>query len=168
MRTVILIQPDNLTRNTILGGNIDVDLYLPAIKNAQNTRVRELLGKELYIKMMDLFENDTLNEADNELYKELYDDYLEDLVIFSAAEIYLTFGAYKVANNGITKMQSSEGATSVSKEEVDYLVNASRKMYDFSKREFLKWIKTVEIPEYPKTCKSNVLNCGGWILHRRK
>lgn len=167
MRTVILINPDQLSRNTILGGNIDVDLYLPALKNAQNTKIRELLGKELYVKMMDLFENDQLNVVGNEIYLQLYNDYLEDLVIFAGAELYLTYGAYKVSNNGITKMQSSEGATSVNKEEVDYLVQASRKMYDFTKREFLKWIKTVDIAEYPKQCKSKVLNVGGWILKRR-
>jgi len=164
MRTVILLAPDELTKSTLLGGNIDTDLYVPAIKNAQNTRIKEVLGKELYVKIMDDYENDSLTG----IYEEMYEDYIKDMVIFASTEIYLIFGAYKVANNGITKMQSSEGATAVSKEEVDYLVGASRKMYDHYKSEFLKWIKTVDVPEYPKTCKSNVLNVGGWVLHRRK
>jgi len=80
MRTVILLAPDELTKSTLLGGNIDTDLYVPAIKNAQNTRIKEILGKELYVKIMDDYESDSLTG----IYEEMYEDYIKDMVIFAS------------------------------------------------------------------------------------
>ena len=166
--TVILLNPDELTRNTILGGNIDVDKYIPALKNAQNTKIKSVLGKELYVKIMELFRDNELEVLGNELYLEMYEDYIKDMVIFSGAEIYLTFGAYNVGNGGITKMNTMEGQTSVNRTEVDFLVQSARKMYNHYEKEFLTWVKDKEIPEYPKTTTKKTMNVGGWVLQRKK
>lgn len=164
MKTVILIDPDKLTTNTILGGNIDVSRYLPCIKDAQKTRIRPLLGKELYEKIMEDFDNDSLTG----LYLELYEDYLEDLVIYSSAEIYLSVGAYNVSDAGITKLTSLEGTTSVTKNEVDFLVKSAKRMYDSYRRDVNKWLKENggDIPEY-KQCQSNSIIAGNWSLRKR-
>ena len=156
--TTILLKNDELTKNTILGGNIDVSKYVPAIKDYQKTRLVELLGKPLYLKICEDFENETLSG----LYLELYDDYIKEMVIHGAAENYLTFGAYNVANNGITKMRT-ENADTVSKEEVDFMVQASRKLCNHYEREFLKWIKENPLPEYPIKNERKTLNIGGWL-----
>jgi len=164
--TTILLKPDELTRNTIMGGNIDVDRFLPMIKIAQNTMIKPLLGKTLYDKICLDFENDDLAGD----YLEMYEDYIKEMVIHSSSEIYLSQGAYMVSNNGISKMKS-DANESVSKEEVDYLVQSARKIYNHYERQFLAWIKEKDITEYPKedtNRHSNRINVGGWSLKRKK
>ena len=163
--TTILLKPDELTRNTIMGGSIDVDRFLPMIKIAQNTMIKPLLGKTLYDKICLDFENDDLAGD----YLEMYEDYIKEMVIHSSSEIYLSQGAYMVSNNGISKMKSDSNE-SVSKEEVDYLVQSARKIYNHYERQFLAWIKEKDITEYPKedtNRHSNRITVGGWSLRRK-
>lgn len=164
MATTILLSNEDLTRNSILGGNIDRDRYLQDIKHAQNIYIKPLLGETLYNKIVVDYENEDLTGS----YSTLYNDFVKELLIHSSAEIYLSHGAYMVSNNGITKMKS-DSAEAVSKEEIDYLVQSSRNLYELYKTEFLKWIKLNPLPEYPveSTVSSRRMNVGGWALKRR-
>ena len=132
----ILIKQEELTRNTLIGGNVDVDRYLQAIKACQNVLIKPLLGLELYNKIVSDFETGSLSG----LYLEMFDDYIKEMIIHGSAEIYLSQGAYMISNNGITKTKTDSSET-VSKEEIDYLVEASRKLYRLYEEQFLKWIK---------------------------
>jgi hypothetical protein len=164
MSTVILLKNDDLTRNTILGGNIDVSRYVPAIKDFQKTRLKEVLGKTLYDKISSDFEAESLSG----LYLELYEDYIKEMCIHGAAENYLTFGAYQVTNVGITKAKT-ENSETVNKTEVDFMVQSSRKLLEHYEREFTKWIKLNPLPEYPITVRNNnnINNVGGWVLRKK-
>jgi hypothetical protein len=167
MTTTILLKQNELTKNTILGGNIDVDRYVPCIKEVQNTLIKPLLGKILYDKICLEFDPETGSLTG--LYNELYEDYVKPMVINGSAELYLSVGAYMVSNNGITKMKSDSNET-VSKEEVDYLVQSYRKLYNHYERQFLEWIKLNPLPEYNlNACNSfsNRINVGGWSLKRK-
>lgn len=159
----ILIKQDVLTRNTIIGGNVDPDRYLQAIKACQNLLIKPLLGKTLYDKIVADFETNTLSG----LYLEMFNDYITEMIIHGAAEIYLTQGAYMVTNNGITKGKT-DSAESVNKEEVDYLVQASRKLYRLYEEQFLDWIKVNTITEYNKPCGVKHRNYGGWFIKKGK
>jgi hypothetical protein len=159
--TTILIRPEDFTRNTIVGGSVDVDRYLQAIKSCQMIMIKPLLGKELYDLISQQFEFKTLEGV----YLELYEDYVKELVIHGSCEIYLSQGAYMVSNSGITKTKTDTSET-ISKEEVDYLVQASRKLYKLYETQFLEWIKTAGIPEY--VTKKTIKNYGGWIFGSRE
>ncbi len=161
--TTILIKQDELTRNTIIGGNVDVDRYLQAIKACQNLYIKPLLGTSLYNKIVSDFENNTLTG----LYLELFDDYVKEMIIHGSSEIYLQQGAYMVTNNGITKGKT-DNAESVNKEEVDFLVESSRKLYRLYEDQFLLWIKTNTITEYDKPCTNSGRTYGGWYIRKHK
>lgn len=163
METTILIRPEDLTRNTIINGSVDIDRYLQSIKACQNIYIKPILGKTLYDKLCLDFENDELNGD----YLEMYSDFIQGMVIHGAAEIYLSQGAYMVSNSGITKTKTDSSET-ISKEEVDYLVESSRRLYNLYESEFLKWIKNKDIVEYNKPC--NIVNkkYGGWRLNKRR
>jgi hypothetical protein len=167
MATKILLNADEITKYTIIGGNVDIDRILPSIKTCQELKIKKLLGTALYNKICDDFSTNTLTG----LYLELYDDYVKSLVIHGSTAIFLQSGAYIVSDNGITKGKS-ETADSVSKEEVDFLVQSSRQLYDDYKQEFLEWIKINggDIPQYITNTQNNnssrILNVGGWVLRR--
>lgn len=165
MATIILLKPDELTKNTILGGNIDVDRYVPCIKACQNTLIKPLLGEELYNKVCQDFASGSLSGS----YETLYEDYVKEMVIHGSAMNYISVGAYMVSNNGITKLKSDSNET-VSKSEVDYLVNFSESLYKHYERQFLTWIKLHPLAEYPvDSCElsGDRILVGGWSLKRQ-
>jgi hypothetical protein len=165
MATVILLDNDILTRNSILGGNIDVDKMMPSIKAAQLTDIKPLLGIELYEKICDDYLNDNLAG----LYLEMYEDYIVNLLVYSSAAIYIAAGgAYQITNMGILKARTDNSET-VSKNEVDYLYNFNKQLFNTVKEDFLKWIKDKDIPEFKK-CSTPISGnyLGGWYLKRKR
>lgn len=167
MATTILLKENELTKNTLLGGNIDIDLYIPCIADAQRIRLEEILGETLYNKICLDFENDDL-EGD---YLTLYEGYIVPFLIAAAAVEYLLIGAYKVNNNGIFKAQP-DNSVAVDKTEVDYLVNNMRLKSEMYQDRMLRWLNKFHLPEYVSN-SNNIVNpmrsnliCGKWWLDK--
>jgi len=167
MATIILLKENELTKNTLLGGNIDVDLYIPCIADAQRIRLEEILGETLYNKICDDFEADDLAGE----YLTLYDGYIVPFLIAAAAVEYLLIGAYKVNNNGIFKAQP-DNSVAVDKTEVDYLVNNMRLKSEMYQDRMLRWLYKNNLPEYVSS-STNIVNpmrsnliCGKWWLDK--
>ena len=160
--TTILIKQEELTRNTLIGGNVDVDRYLQAIKACQNLLIKPILTTTLYNKIVGDYETNSLSG----LYLEMFDDYIKEMIIHGSAEIYISQGAYIISNNGITKTKT-ESSETISKEEVDYLVEASRKLYRLYEEQFLDWIKLNPVPEYDKPCGIKYKTYGGWFIPKK-
>jgi hypothetical protein len=167
MATTILLRENELTKNTLLGGNIDIDLYIPCIADAQRIRLEEILGETLYNKICLDFENDDL---ENE-YLTLYEGYIVPFIIAAAAVEYLLIGAYKVNNNGIFKAQP-DNSVAIDKTEVDYLVNNMRLKSEMYQDRMLRWLYKNNLPEYVSS-STNIVNpmrsnliCGKWWLDK--
>jgi hypothetical protein len=167
MATTILLKENELTKNTLLGGNIDIDLYIPCIADAQRTRLEEILGETLYNKICLDFENDDLEGE----YLTLYEGYIVPFLIAAAAVEYLLIGAYKVNNNGIFKAQP-DNSIAIDKTEVDYLVNNMRLKSEMYRDRMFRWLAKFHLPEYVSS-SNNIVNpirsnliCGKWWLDR--
>ena len=161
--TTLLVTNEDITKNTIIGGNVDRSKYQYCVKNAQNLNIKPLLGTDLYNKIVSDYESSGLTGS----YYTMYHDYIKEMVIHKSTEIYLTQAAYTVGNGGVTKQVAVNGSTSVSKEELDYLVQASRKLYHHYEREFLEWIKENSVDEWDDSDDNNQSkkrNYGGWRL----
>jgi len=161
---VLLIRASDLTKNTPLGGNIDIDRYTPCVWDAQVLKLEPLLGQALYDKIMTDFENDDLSG----LYLTLYTNYIKPFIIHASAENYLLIGAYQIANGGIFK-HTAENAESISKEEVDYLyVNQREKAEAYALR-MKKWLSRpentiTEYYEYAQIVDRQDVNMGGFYF----
>ena len=70
-----------------------------------------------------------------------------------------------ISNNGLHKNKTDASET-ISKEEVDYLVEASRKLYRLYEEQFLDWIKINPVPEYDKPCGIKHKTYGGWWIKK--
>ena len=152
MATTILLRENELTKNTLLGGNIDIDLYIPCIADAQRTRLEEILGETLYNKICLDFENDDLDGD----YLTLYEGYIVPFIIAAAAVEYLLIGAYKVNNNGIFKAQP-DNSIAIDKTEVDYLVNNMRLKSEMYRDRMFRWLARFHLPEYVSS-STNIVN----------
>jgi hypothetical protein len=159
---VILIKQEDLSKNTPLGGNIDATKYIPALKAAQATTIKPILGEELYDKLVEDFKNNNL-EGD---YLTLYDEYVKPMLIHLGASYYLTTGGYQIDNKGIYKA-NSENYKGLDQQEIDYIVKQQEKLYRHYKDCFYTWIETVFIHEYEvnQSFKTRT-KVGGWSFKK--
>lgn len=157
----ILLQPNDLQRLTSISGNVDMDKLTPYMWIAQNSEVRRVLTDNLYLKILDDFENNTLSG----LYKDIYDDYVLYLMVHYTASHYLSTAAYYQGNGGIFKL-APEGTDSVTKTEVDYLVTYQRNLgatYELRFKDYMK-LNHLSIPEYDSSKLNNNSLKLNWIL----
>ena len=118
MATTLFITRKQLVQNTILDGNVDTDKFIHFIKIAHEIHIRNFLGTDLYNAIVTKINAGNLTGA----YLTLTTTYVQPMLIHYAMADYLPFAAYQIKNGGVFK-HTSENAESVTKTEVDYLVN---------------------------------------------
>ncbi len=166
MATALFISRTDLVKNSILDGNVDTDKFIQFIKIAQQIDIQNYLGTDLYNKISADIIADNLSGN----YLSLVNDYVQPMLIHYAMMQYLPFAAYQIKNGGISK-HTSENAESVSKEEVDYLVNKERNFAEYYTRRFIDYISFHEdiFPEYNSNTNEDISPdtndlFNGWIL----
>ena len=148
----ILLTDNELSKNTLLSGNIDKDKLRQCILDAQSERLEVLLGVKLYEKICADYDADNLEDE----YLILYTDYIKPFLIRQSALEYLKIGAFSVSNNGIFQPTSqnaqpiSDAQLQVLKDEMSIKANAyADRMH--------RWLKKNNLPEYE--CDSeNIIN----------
>lgn len=166
MATALFISRTDLVKNSILDGNIDTDKFIQFIKIAQQIDVRNYLGSELYNRISNDITNSTLSGN----YLTLVRDYIQPMLIHFAMVQYLPFAAYQIKNGGIYKHQS-ENAESVSKDEVDYLVQKERNFAEYYAKRFIDYMAFNQtlFPEYTSNSNDDIYPdtndlFNGWVL----
>jgi len=166
MATALFIKPIDIKRNTIIDGNVDVDKFIQFIKIAQQIHVRNYLGSDLYNKISSDIIADTLTGD----YLSLVNTYIQPMLINFAMVDYLPFAAYQVKNGGVFK-HSSENSETVSKNEVDYLVNKEREFAEYYTRRFIDYMANNQnlFPEYTSNSNEDInpdkdATFNGWVL----
>jgi len=166
-KTMIVLLTDNeITDNTVLGGNIDVDRLRICILDAQMSRLEELLGEELYLKIETDFEAGTLEDD----YLILHRDYIKPFLIRQGALEFLKVGAFTVANNGIS-VPSPQNTTPIDAKMLNGLINEMRMKADMFAERMYKWLCKSRLPEYVSRT-DNIINpqkpsFGSWYLETR-
>jgi hypothetical protein len=166
MATALFISRTDLVKNSILDGNVDTDKFIQFIRIAQQIDIRNYLGSELYNRISNDIKNFTLSGN----YKTLVEEYVQPMLIHFAMVQYLPFAAYQVKNGGIYKHQS-ENAESVSKDEVDYLVQKERDFAEYYTKRFIDYMAFNQtlFPEYTSNSNDDIYPdtndlFNGWIL----
>jgi len=166
MATALFITRTDLVRNSILDGNVDTDKFIQFIKIAQEIHVRNYLGSDLYNKIS----NDILAGTLTGDYLTLVNTYVQPFLIHFAMVDYLPFAAYTIKNGGIYK-HVSETAETVSKEEVDYLVQKELDIAEYYTRRFIDYMtfNQAKYPEYTSNSNDDIspsyeANFNGWVL----
>ena len=95
----LFIDETDLKRNTILSGNVHVDLFIHFVKLAQVIHLQDYLGSSLYLKLT----SDIAAATITGVYATLVTDHGKDMTIHWTMVEYLPLAAYKISNNGIFK-----------------------------------------------------------------
>lgn len=166
MATALFITPTDLKRNSLIDGNVDIDKFIQFIKIAQQIHIQNYLGGALYDRISDDITNGTLAGD----YLSLVSDYIKDMLIHYAMVDYLPFAAYQVANGGVFK-HVSENSESVTKNEIDTLIDKHRNFAQFYTRRFVDYMcfNSTKFPEYNRNQNEDMYpdtdaNFTGWVL----
>ena len=166
MATVLFITRTDLVKNSIIDGNTDTDLYIQFIKVAQEIEIKNYLGSKLYKKIADEITAGTLGGN----YLTLVNDYVQPMLIWYAQAEYMPYAAYQIKSGGIYK-HTSENAETVSKTEVDFLVQKARNTAEYYTQRFLDYINNNSglFPEYNTNTGGDVYHdtdatFNGWVL----
>jgi hypothetical protein len=166
MAEALLISRNDIVKFTALNGNIDTDSFIQWIKVAQDIHIQNYLGTNLLEKIKTDIINNTL--AGN--YLTLTNLYLKPMLIHWAMVEYLPFAAYTIANKGVFK-HTSENATSVEKNEVDFLVEKERMIAQNYTERFITYINFNNslFPEYSTNSNADMFpstqnNFTGWYI----
>jgi len=166
MATALFISRTDLVKNTIIDGNVDTDKFIQFIKISQEIHITNYLGSKLYDKISADIVADTLTGD----YLSLVKDYIQPMLIHFAFLEYLPFASFQIKNGGVFK-HSSENAESVSKSEIEFLVQKQRDFSEYYTRRFVDYIcfNSTKFPEYLNNSGSDIdpdkdVNPTNWVL----
>jgi hypothetical protein len=166
MATALFVSRDEIIKFTALNGNIDTDSFIQFVKIAQDIHIQNYLGTKLFNKI----NNDIVAGTLASNYLSLTNVYVKPMLIHWSLVEYLPFAAYTIANKGVYK-HNSENSDTVSKEEVDFLVEKERSIAENYTRRFIDYMSFNNslFPEYNTNSNADVYpdkesQFGGWIL----
>lgn len=167
MAEALFVTRKDIVKYTNVSGGVDTDKFIQYVKIAQNIHIQNYIGTDLYNKIS----NDIIagNLAGN--YATLVENHIKPSLVHWAMVEYLPFAAYSVSNKGIFK-GTSENAESVSKEEVDFLIEKERttaQYYTDRMIEHFSFNAASLYPEYYTNNNSDVYpdksaDFSGWVL----
>lgn len=117
---VLFISEEKLKDSTAISLNVDVQLLLPFVKQAQKLYVETKLGTKLNDKLKDLIVAGTVNLPGNEAYATLLNTYIGDMLPNFALYHAIPFLRFKIENGNIYS-KTSETGSSLSTEEAQSL-----------------------------------------------
>ena len=166
MAEALLITRTDVVKFTALNANSDTDKFIQFVKIAQDVHVQSILGTDLLNKIKADIVANTLSGN----YLSLLTNYVKPLLIHWAMVEYLPFAAYTIANKGVYKHES-ENATTVDKNEVDFLVEKERQIAQHYTQRFVDYMSFNNnlFPEYNSNSNGDMYprtdnNFLGWVL----
>ena len=153
MAYVLFISEDKLKDSTAINMNVDVELLLPYVREAQKLYVETKLGTELTDKLKAEITAGTLAGA----YKTLVDDYIGDMLPNWAFYHVIPFLRFKIENGNIYS-KTSETGTALSTEEAQHLREEIRNTAEYYTERLIDYVTNnlSSFPEYSTNSGADV------------
>ena len=149
MSYVLFISEAKLKDSTAINLNVDVDILLPFVREAQKIYVETALGTDLNQKLKDLIVAGTVGNVGNEAYKTLLDDYIGDMLPSYSLYHAFNYLRHKVENGNIYS-KTSETGTALSTEEAQSFREEILNTGSYYRERLIDYIRnnTASFPEY--------------------
>jgi hypothetical protein len=149
MSYVLFISEQKLIDSTSAYGSIDSSLLLPFVRQAQRLYCETKLGTKLTQKLKDLIVAGTVNDAGNEYYKELLNDYIGDYLPNMSLYMAIPFLRFKIEAGNIYS-KTSETGNALTNDEAQHLRSEILNTGEYFIERMIDFIKNniSRFPEY--------------------
>ena len=149
MAYVLFISELKLKDSTAINLNVDPEILLPYVLQAQRIYIETKLGTTLYEKLESLITAGTIGNVGNEAYKTLVDEYIGDCLPSWAFHMCIPYLRFKTENGNIYS-KTSETGTALSTEEAQHLREEVRNNAEYFTERMIKYITNniTLFPEY--------------------
>ena len=153
MAYVLFISEDKLKDSTAINMNVDVDLLLPFVREAQKLYVETALGTDLTQHLKDEIVAGTLAGAD----KTLVDDYIGDMLPGYSLYHAIPYLRFRVENGNIYS-KTSETGTALSDSEAQHLREEVLNTASYYRERLIDYIRnnTASFPTYSTNTGADV------------
>jgi len=157
MSYVLFISESVLKSSSALNLNISTTLLLPYVRQAQKLYIETKLGTDLNNKLKDLIVAGTVNDAGNEAYATLLNDYIPDVLVNFSFYHAIPFLRFRVENGNIYS-KTSETGTALSTEEAQHLREEVRNTAEYYTERMIDYIcnNNSSFPEYSTNTGADV------------
>lgn len=157
MAYVLFISEEKLKDSTAINLNVDPNLLLPYLRQAQKLYVEPKLGTQLTQKLKDLITAGTIGDVANAAYKTLLDDYIGDMLPNWAFYHAVPFLRFKIENGNIYS-KTSETGNALSTEESQSLREEVSNTAQYYTERLIEYItnNTGLFPEYSTNSGADV------------
>ena len=149
MAYVLFISELKLKDSTAINLNVDPEILLPYVLQAQRIYIEPKLGTTLYEKLESLITAGTIGNVGNEAYKTLVDEYIGDCLPSFAFHMCIPYLRFKTENGNIYS-KTSETGNSLSTEEAQHLREEVRNNAEYFLERMISYITNniTLFPEY--------------------
>ena len=137
--TILLTSEKFVKEVTNLSDNLSGKLLLPAIKEAQNFGLRNLVGNQIYNTLLNLVASKEIDNEENIDYKNLL-DVAQYYLAYSAATNVIILSAVKIDNIGVVRVTDS-GTESVSLTDTFTIRDFYKKKSDYYRQQVSEYLK---------------------------
>ena len=157
MSYVLFISEAKLKASTAISLSVDNAILLPYVLQSQRLYVKTKLGSDLYEKLEALIVAGTVNDAGNEAYKTLLNDYIGDMMPNWGLYLLVPFLRFKVENGNIYS-KTSETGNALSTEEAQHFREEIRNTSEYYTERMISYIcnNSSLFPEYTTNSGSDV------------
>jgi hypothetical protein len=157
MAYVLLISEQKLKDSTAINLNVDVNILLPYVLQAQTLYIEPKLGTQLYEHIKGLIQAGTIGDAGNVAYKTLLDDYISFVLVNYSFYHAIPYLRFKVENGNIYS-KTSETGTALSTEESQSLREEISNTAQYYTERLIEYIRnnTGDFPEYSTNSGADV------------
>lgn len=144
---ILFVSEDFVRSQCVIDDNLSGKYLLPAIREAQEIELQEIVGSTLFTKLKELVSAKTIGDEGNELYADLLAPVGFYLAYQAAARLPMKV-SYKVANKGVVKT-SDEKVENATYNEVIATSNYNQAIADsYAHRiQLYLWNNRAKLPE---------------------
>ena len=148
MAYVLFISEAKLKDSTAINLNVDPQILLPYVLQAQRIHIETKLGTTLYQKLESLITAGTIGNVGNEAYKTLVDEFIGDCLPSWAFHMCIPYLRFKTENGNIYS-KTSETGNALSTEEAQHLREEVRNNAEYFTERMIQYI-TNNISSFPE------------------
>ena len=157
MAYVLFISEQKLKDSTAINLNVDDNLLLFGVREAQKLFVETALGTDLTQKLKDLITAGTIGAGGNAAYKTLVDEYIGDMLPGYALYHAIPYLRFKVENGNIYS-KTSETGTALTTEEAQHLREEVMNTASYYRERLIDYVRnnTSSFPEFSTNSGADV------------